>query len=338
MDKGRLLVDATVAPRGITFPTDLKLPDAAREKSGELIDRPYDPGLHGQTKVRTYRGLARKDFLNPAKKKKKSNKEVYKSNGQQIRYLKRNLCHIGTLLAAYGEGGRPFPLAHRGQIYPMAPHAVYGRQGEMHRTGRDRAAHGIVDIHQPHVRPVARGKGGAKVGSGGKVQVSLVDGYTFIYHHSWEASNEGAYLVPSVEKYRRRFGHYPAEVQADQIYCTREDRGKLKGLGIRLVAEPLGRPGATAVKVHVRPGGRNPIEGKSGQGKVKYGLDNIRAKLSTTSISWVAAIALVLNRVRLTGWASLSLIFRLLDKWEGYYFDKKAILYFGTKWPFGGCP
>lgn len=36
-----------------------------------------------------------------------------------------------------------------------------------------------------------------------------------------------------VEKYRERFGCYPGEVLADQIYCTRPDRAMLKEKGIK---------------------------------------------------------------------------------------------------------
>src|SRR5690606_20245317 len=107
---------------------------------------------------------------------------------------------------------------------------------------------------------------------------------------------------------KARFGFYPAEVLADQIYCTRENRKQLKLFDIRLAAKPLGRPSASAVKNHVRPGERNPIEGKFGQGKIAYGLNLVRAKLADTSTSWIAAIALVLNLVKLTRVAPLSLI------------------------------
>ena len=57
---GELLMEATVAPQNITYPTDLKLLTEAREKSEQLIDKLYDPTLHGKTKVRTYRNAARK--------------------------------------------------------------------------------------------------------------------------------------------------------------------------------------------------------------------------------------------------------------------------------------
>lgn len=80
-NKGKLLMDATVAPQHITFPTDLKVLDAARRKSEELIDLLYSPALHGPVKPRTYRKVARKLFLGTAKKKAKSAKAIYRANG-----------------------------------------------------------------------------------------------------------------------------------------------------------------------------------------------------------------------------------------------------------------
>ena len=234
-NKGKLLMDATVAPQNITFPTDLKLLNAARKKSEELIDILYDPLLHGNKKVRTYRQVARKCFLNSAKKKRKTAKEIYKANGQQLRFLKRNLAHIDVLLEAY----KTFPLKHKEQKYLMVLHTVYDQQEEMHRTHTHRIDYRIVNIHQPHVRPIVRGKENAKTEFGSKVQMSLVRGFAFIDHLSWEAFNEGKYLIDSVEKYKSRFGFYPSEVLADQIYCTRENRTQLKLLDIKLIAKPL---------------------------------------------------------------------------------------------------
>jgi len=116
-------------------------------------------------------------------------------------------------------------------------------------------------------------------------------------------------LVDSVEKYKTKFGLYPAEVLADQIYCTRNNRKELKERKIKLIAKPLGRPSSSeAVDNHVRPGERNPIEGKFGQAKIRYGLENIKARLADTSTSWIATIALVLNLVRITRRAPLSLL------------------------------
>lgn len=306
-NKGKLLVDATVSPQNITYPTDLKLLNAARRKSEQLIDRLYNPLLHGKTKPRTYRQTAHKLFVNTAKKKRKSQKEIYKSNGRQLRFLRRNLKHIDLLLAAYEH----FPLNPREQKYLMVLHTVYEQQEQMHSSRTHRIDDRIVNIHQPYVRPIVRGKEKAKVEFGSKLQVSLISGFVFIDHLSWDAFNEGSYLQHSVEKYRQRMGYYPQDVLADQIYCNRENRKWLKERNIRLIAKPLGRPSATAVAVHLSPGQRNPIEGKFGQGKVAYGLSNIKAKLNETSQSWIAAIALVLNLVTLTRQAPASLYLKI---------------------------
>lgn len=147
-------MDATVAPQNITFPTDLKLLNAARIKSEEIIDFLHDPKLHGPVKVRTYRRIARKDFLNTAKKKHKTNKEIYKSNGSQLRYLKRNLAHIDTLLETY----KRTPLTATQLKYLMVLHTVYDQQELMHSSRIKRVDDRIVNIHQPHVRPIVRGK------------------------------------------------------------------------------------------------------------------------------------------------------------------------------------
>jgi hypothetical protein len=48
--------------------------------------------------------------------------------------------------------------------------------------------------------------------------------------------------------------------------------------------------------------------GKFGQAKLAYGMNLIRARLKSTSESWIACIALVLNLVRLTRQAPYCLI------------------------------
>src|SRR5690606_40735737 len=117
-----------------------------------------------------------------------------------------------------------------------------------------------------------------------------------IFSRDWSSdvcSSDLSHMREYIERYRRRFGHYPAEVLADGIYCTRENRRMLKEKGIRLLAKPLGRPPAVKVK-HVRPGERNPVEGKFGQAKTAYGMDRIRARLKPTSEAWIACIVMVL--------------------------------------------
>ncbi len=301
-NKGRVLFDATACPQNIAYPTDLGLLNEAREKTQELIDALFKPGLLSK-KPRTYRKIARKEFLKVAQKRKKSKREIRSAIRKQLGYVARNLKSINRLLDLYND----FPLKAREQKYLMVIHTLYQQQKKMFDEKVHSVEDRIVSIHQPHVRPIVRGKTTAKVEFGSKIHISLVDGYTFLDQLSWDAFNEGKQIECYVEQYRKRFGYYPAEVLADQIYCSRENRKLLKGMGIKLLAKPLGRPPAVK-KEHVRPGERNPVEGKFGQAKTAYGLNNIKARLKETSQSWIACIIMVLNLVKLAGEASLWLL------------------------------
>lgn len=170
-------MDATVAPQNITFPTDLKLLNAARVKSEEIIDFLYDPKLHDAVKVRAYRQITRKAFLDTAKKRYKTKKEIHKSKGSQLRFLKRNLAHFETLLKGY----KLIPLTAGQLKYLMVLLTVYHQQQQMHSRRSKRVDDRIVNIHQPHVRPIVRGKEKAKVEFGSKLQVLIVAGYYRCY-------------------------------------------------------------------------------------------------------------------------------------------------------------
>lgn len=294
INKGRLLMDATACPQDIAFPTDLNLLSDAREKSEYLIDLLYDPDFHKQ-KPRTYRRLARKRYLNTAQKKSKSRKIIRAAVGGQLQYLARNIKSINNLLDTYNQ----IPFENGDYKYLLVINTVYQQQKEMHDKRTHRVDHRIVSIHQPHVRPIVRGKSQAKVEFGAKIHVSMIDGISLLDEISWEAFNEGSHMMDYIEKYKIRFGYYPKEVLADQIYCTRANRKALKLIDVKLLAKPLGRP--PAVSNHVRPGERNPIEGKFGQAKTAYGLDRIHARLVETSESMIASIILVLNLVKLAG-------------------------------------
>lgn len=321
--QGKLLMDATVCPQDIRYPTDLNLLNDAREKSEELIDFLY-AGCEHIDKPRTYREEARKKYLNIAQKKKKSKKEIRKGIKKQLNYLKRNIKSIHRLLDHYGL---PIPFDAYQHKYFFVIQTLYDQQAYMYEKKTHSVEHRIVSIHQPHVRPMVRGKATADVEFGAKIQVSLMNGYAFLEELSWDAFNEGARLMAAIEQYKNRFGYYPQQVAADKIYCNRENRRRLKELGITLRAKPLGRPSAVKTE-HVSPGERNPIEGKFGQAKTAYGMNRIKARLQSTSQSWIATIVLVLNLVKLTRSVLYSLSRRLITYFGKSNYDSYLSQYF----------
>lgn len=306
-NRGTVLMDATACPQDIAYPTDLNILNDAREKSEMLIDILYQKELHGK-KPRTYREKARTVYLNTAQKKSKTGKIIRKGVGQQLRYLKRNINHIGGLLDKYYG----IPLKKKELKYWYAIQLLYDQQQEMFETKTKSCPDRIVSIHQPHVRPIVRGKSQAKVEFGAKIHCSMIDGITFLDELNWNAFNEGSHLMNYVGLYKKRFGCYPKNLLVDKIYSTRENRKMLKEIGVNLVGKPLGRP-SLAAQIVLSPGERNPIEGKFGQAKTGYGLDRIKARLQDTSESWIASIFLVLNLVKLAGVALQWIIVAILE-------------------------
>lgn len=323
-NKGKLQLDATIADAHIKFPTDLSLLNDSREKSEELIDQLCSS--LGLTKPRTYRRLARKSWLNISKSKRPGKKKIQMGIKKQLNYLKRNLKNIDRILDK-----NPLSLYHLdNKQYKslLVIKELYKQQLEMFQEKKHSIPNRIVSIHQPHIRPMVRGKQGKNVEFGAKVNVSLQQGYATIDQLNFEAFNEGVYLKEQVENYKNRNGYYPELVQTDEIYMNRQNRNYLKERNIRHTGKPLGRKPKEDLsryqkdKLKKERGERNHIEGKFGQGKSKYKLNKILAKLDQTSESWIAAIFFVMNFLKLSKeyfWLVLNrLIFKLFLKNNHY--------------------
>jgi hypothetical protein len=307
-NSGRLILDATVAEQAIKYPNDLELLNDSREISEQLIDLLFAK-TDCKIKPRTYRRKARREFLSMAKKKKKSRKELRKAIGRQLSYLSRNLGHIKRLLDKIGSS--PFPLPGKEQKRYWIIQEIYRQQKQMYDACNHSCSDRIVSISQPHVRPILRGKARSNTEFGAKIGVSLWEGYAVPDTISWNAYNESSDLIEQCESYKRRLGHYPEFVSADNIYGTKANRDYLKGKGIKFSGKPLGRPRKETEenKTELRKERqrrkqeyreRIPIEGKFGQGKNGYRLNYIRAKLQSTSESWISSIFFVMNIVKLT--------------------------------------
>ena len=325
LNEGSLIVDATACPQDIAYPTDLNLLNDARTQSEKLIDLLFRMAKllnAGKTKPRTYRKIARKEYLKVAQKKHKTKVEIRNALRKQLSYLNRNIKYIHRLLKHFEK----IPLKRKQYKYFLVIQTLYEQQKIMYDNKVHTIEHRIVSIHQPHIRPIVRGKTNANVEFGAKIQMSIMNGIAFLDELSWDAFNEGTRLMNTIENYKRRFGYYPQKVFADKIYCNRDNRKKLKELSITLVAKPLGRP-SLAVENHIRPGDRNPIEGKFGQAKTAYGMNRIKARLVQTSESWIASIVLVLNLIKLIGRASLCLKASIAQKlWHLKNFIREIML------------
>ena len=327
-NKGKLLLDATVADQMIVFPTDLGLIAKSREESERIIDE-ICKELQLSHKPRTYRRNARKEYLDIAKKKHKTKKEIRRAIGKQLRYLQRNIKSIHWLLDEAED--RPFPLNRRDQKIFFVIQHILDQQRFMYKNKIHSIPDRITNIYQPYVRPIVRGKDKAQVEFGSKIGVSQVDGYARIDTLSWDAYNESTDLKKQVENYKQLKGCYPEVVIIDNIYGTRENREYLKEREIRFCGKPLGRPPKESLspyqkrKQRIERAIRNHIEGKFGQGKNAYDLNKVRTRTAKTSASWIACIIFVMNLIKFDK-VFLYKLFLYLKKIESYFFPENIFL------------
>ena len=167
--QGQLILDASVAPQDIKFPTDLDLLNDSREHTERIIDKLWQPGP-GRRKPRTYRRIARKDYLSVVKMKKKSAKTLRAGIRKQLGYTRRNIKTIKQMLDH--DLGKPLPLNRRDQKTFWVVQEIYRQQKEMYDNRKHKVSDRIVSVAQPYVRPIVRGKSGRHTEFGAKLSVS----------------------------------------------------------------------------------------------------------------------------------------------------------------------
>ncbi len=317
-NSGTLLLDATVAEQQIEYPTDLKLLNESREQLERMIKKLCKQGKLNQPRM--YKNKARQQYLTIAKKKKKTNKDIRKGLRSQLQYVSRDINYINKLLEQHATL-KP-ALNKRDWKLLQVIHEVYRQQHEMFTEDKRTIEHRIVSLYQPHVRPMPRGKDRVQTEFGSKQLVMLKDGYAHVQTISWDNFNEGTHLKQSVEAYKEIYGCYPEKVSADAIFGNKVNRQYLKDKTIRFVGKQLGRPPKTSNaekrKLQKEMAGRNEIEGKFGQGKNGYGLHKIKARMKETSQSWIMSIYFIMNLIKLSERAFLSLLKAMLQELREY--------------------
>ncbi len=299
-NEGTLILDATCAPSNIRFPLDFSLLNEAREDLEEIIARICRE--YGEHRPRTYCRIARKNYLNLAKSKKRGSKKIRRVIRRQLGFVKRDLGYIDGYLA------KGYRLQKKEEKQLGTIRQVYKQQKYMFDKKTHRVKDRIVSISQPYIRPIARGKVKTPVEFGIKFDLSLDEyGMGRIEKITFDPYNESEVLQGAVESYRARNGHYPERVLADQIYRSRANRQYCKAHEIRLSGPRLGRPKEklTATEKHleyVDNTDRIEVERSFSLSKRCYGLGLIKTKLEDTSYGAVGLSIFVTN------------LFRILDR------------------------
>ena len=312
---GTMIIDATCAPQNIKYPQDIELLNEAREKIEEIIDEIcrkynfYTP--------RMYRRKARKDYLSIAKSRKRGGKKLRKSIRKQLQYISRDLGYI-DMFVKYND----VKLCAEEEELLGIIKKVYEQQKYMYDNKTHTVADRIVSISQPYIRPIVRGKAKSPVEFGAKLDLSVDEaGMARIEKLSFNAYNESEVLKSAAENYKKRTGHYPERILADQIYRTKANIQYCKEKGIRLSGKRLGRPKKnpeadrkTEYKDNVD---RIEVERRFSLAKRKYGLDLLLTKREDTTRASIVLSIIAMNVDRIVN-TILHQLFLALNLLVGY--------------------
>ena len=295
-NKGKIILDATVAPADIRYPTDLSLLNESREGTEKIIDDVWQKTGRKGRRTAYNRKKARKGYLHIAKQRKPRKKQVRKAVQEQLGCVEENVEALKGIITEIGL--ESFGVANWGRFMTICE--IVSQQRYHYDNPGQPVPNRIVSIRQPHIRPIVRGKAGREVEFGQKLGLSIVDGYTFIDVQSWDNFAEGVTLIESVEKFREMHGVYPEAVLADKTYRNRENLDYCKEHGIRLSGPRLGRPKASDIEADREQAyadgcERNTVEGRIGTDKRRYGLDLIYSRLEPTGEFEAAMNVLCMN-------------------------------------------
>ena len=180
------------------------------------------------------------------------------------------------------------------------------------------------------MRPIVRGKAKAPVEFGAKLDISVVNGFTRLEYHSFNAYNEALKLSDMIERYKERTGCYPERILADKIYRNRENLAYCAERKIRLSGPALGRPKKDEVRDkkqdYIDEAERVEVERKFSLAKRKCGIGLIVTRLKETTCHCLAMSVLLLN-LRKIGKVLLAEILKLLQNLLRIYsFPEMAII------------
>ena len=191
-----MLIDATVFPEAIKYPTNVGLLNDVREWLVKSI-RKLGNAL-GVKRVRTYKRKARQEYLKFAKKKTKK---------AMLQYVRCNLRQMWELVEKAGRRRKMVFRAARERL--RVAEEIFRQQWEMYRRKTHRLANRIVSLHRPYARPIKTGKQAKDTEFGAKGALVHVDGFLFLDYLKHEAFNEAELTVAHLAAYQERFGKLP---------------------------------------------------------------------------------------------------------------------------------
>jgi IS5 family transposase len=273
----KLIVDTTVMPANIAYPTDIQLLDKVRTKAVKLLDRAKNLGAGV---VRTCRRVARRVVIQYQKIRKHTVQERRRVQKKLIQFATRNVRQLTEALTVVnqtaGTGADKIKeqfILEAGRFLKTAD-TILQQQRKVYR--REKVTSRIVSLHRTHLRPMVRGKFPVEVEFGPKLLLNQRGKCLFLEGVNFENVSDSQLLKPSLDGYESRFKSHPTQLAADRGFWSQDNQLLAEQTGISKIAienkgkssHLVGKPFRERLR-RLRCG----IEAKISLAKRRFGLD-----------------------------------------------------------------
>ena len=295
----RLVLDTTIIPSAIQYPTDIDLLNKARNKIISLLDQAK---AFGAKTYRTYKRTARKVYLSYCKLRKRTKKVKRKIHKKLIQFTQRNLKQLVDVINNFAQKITPNDknlqrwLSKANNLKQIVS-KLLNQQKDLYLGKQVKER--IVSLWATHIRPMVRGKFPTEVEFGPKVSFSLVGKYLFLNNLMFENTHDSNLLVGAIEHYKNTFGSLPNEIATDRGFYSKANVDYAKSLGINRVG--IQKKGKSLADTKPPPFLIKAkrlccrMEAKISLAKRRFGLNRIRIRIPNAEEFWTRLGLMVMN-------------------------------------------
>lgn len=298
--KGRkLILDTTVVPSNIAYPTDVSLLEKVRRKAIRSLEQAKQFGIKT---YRTYKRTAKKAFItyqkirhHTAKFRRKTQKKLLQFSGRNIKQLKEATEQISNAVRSGIDKSKEQFLKETKQFLNVAS-KILTQQKDVYKELPVKER--IVSIHKPHIRPMVRGKYPVEVEFGSKALLNLKNNFLFLTDVQFNNISDSQLLDTAIKGYKQCFGHLPTQLAADRGFWSKENYALACDYGIPKIAiENKGKSSYLKNKPFRERLRRLrcSIEARISLAKRKYGLDRSLYNIANGEEIWIRLGLMAMN-------------------------------------------
>lgn len=295
----RMVVDTTVMPVNIAYPTDVNLLNKVRGVAVKLLNKAKE---FGAKTYRTYQRTARKVFIRYQKVRKHTVQARRKVIKKLLQFSRRNVRQLREAVRRVKKSPDKVPPQEQKKFiqetedFLQKANKILSQQQDVYhgQEVKDR----VVSLHRTDIRPMVRGKYPVEVEFGPKLLLNLQGDCLFLEDVRFNNDSDTRLLDVALQRYQERFGRSPTQLAADRGFWSKQNRQLAEDYGIPKVAiENKGKSNYLKDKPFAERLRRLrcKIEAKISLAKRKYGLGRALYSIDGGEEIWARCGLLAMN-------------------------------------------